>query len=90
LTASDAVEDSFSDIHGLAAHCQYADCRHIQEPGCAVPMAAESGSVSEDRYRNYLKLKKEADFHERSYAEKRRKDKAFGQYIKFAKKQFEK
>ena len=90
LAASDALEDSFTDIHHLAASCQYADCRHIQEPGCAVRVATEDGIVSEDRYRNYLKLKKESEYHEMSYVEKRKKDKAFGKFVKSAKSEHKK
>jgi ribosome biogenesis GTPase len=83
--SSDALEDSFSDIHDLAASCQYSNCGHLQEPGCSVRVAIGNGIVSEDRYRNYLKLKKESAYHEQSYVEKRRKDKAFGKFIKAAK-----
>jgi ribosome biogenesis GTPase len=53
-------------------------------------MAVKSGSMSGDRYCNYLKLRRGAEFHERSYVEKRRKDKAFGKFIKSAKTQLKK
>jgi ribosome biogenesis GTPase len=42
--------------------------------------------LSEERYRNYLKLKKESEFHDLSYFQKRKKDKDFGRFIKAAKK----
>jgi ribosome biogenesis GTPase len=87
LASSEALEDSFADIHELAASCQYANCTHIREPGCAVLVAVENGSLSEDRYKNYGKLKKESEFHELSYVEKRKKDKAFGRFVKSAKTQ---
>ena len=50
----------------------------------------ENGNVSEDRYKNYLKLKKESEFHELSHVEKRKKDKAIGKFIKLAKTQLKK
>lgn len=90
MAASEALEGSFAEIHELAASCQYADCTHIQEPGCSVLMAVENGNLSEGRYKNYVKLKKESEFHELSYVEKRRKDKAFGKHIKSAKAQLKK
>jgi ribosome biogenesis GTPase len=90
LASSDALEDSFADIHELAASCQYADCSHAKEPGCAVLAALESGNLSEDRYGSYSKLKKESEYHEMSYVQKRRKDKAFGQFIKSVKKTLKK
>ena len=45
LASSDAVEDSFADIHDLAASCLYADCTHVQEPGCSVLVAVEDGRL---------------------------------------------
>jgi ribosome biogenesis GTPase len=43
--------------------------------------------LSEDRYSSYLKLKKESEYYEMSYLDKRKKDRAFGRFIKVAKKQ---
>jgi ribosome biogenesis GTPase len=85
LASRDALEDGFADIHDRATGCRYANCSHVQEPGCAVLLALERGSLSEDRYRNYLKLRKESDYHELSYVEKRKKEKSFGKYIKTVK-----
>lgn len=46
---------AFDDIDALAARCQFRDCRHAGEPGCAV-----RGAVDEDRLLNYHKLLREA------------------------------
>jgi ribosome biogenesis GTPase len=43
--------------------------------------------LNEDRYSSYIKLKKESEYHEMSYLDKRKKDRAFGRFIKSAKKQ---
>ena len=40
--------------------------------------AIKDGSLSEKRYRNYIKMSKEAAYHEMSYVDKRQKDKRFG------------
>jgi len=42
--------------------------------------------VSEERYASYVKLRKESEHYEMSYLEKRKKDRAFGRFIKTAKK----
>ncbi|MCE9614379.1 MAG: ribosome small subunit-dependent GTPase A [Lentisphaerae bacterium] len=84
--ASDGLDDAFAEIREHAAQCRFGNCTHTGEPGCAVLRAVESGGLSEDRYQSYLKLKKEAAFHELSYAEKRKKDRSFGRFIKSAKK----
>lgn len=47
----EALTASFEDIETLAAQCQFRDCRHHEEPGCAV-----RGGVDPDRLRNYQKL----------------------------------
>ena len=87
LGASDALDDSFSDIHDLALTCRFANCTHKQEPGCAVLQAIKDNELNKERYQSYLKLKKETDYHDLSYFEKRQKDKNFGRFIKSAKKQ---
>jgi ribosome biogenesis GTPase len=51
----DAVARSFDDIATLATRCRFRDCRHGDEPGCAVRAA-----VDPDRLRNYHKLLREA------------------------------
>jgi ribosome biogenesis GTPase len=86
LGAESAMEDSFSDIDELAAGCRYRNCGHTNEPGCAVREALNSGEISQEHYDNYLKLRKESEFYEMSYVEKRKKDRAFGKYIKSAQK----
>lgn len=86
LGAGDGVDIGFEDLLRLAADCRYADCTHENEPGCAIRAAVESGALSRERYVSYLKLKKESEFHEMSYLEKRKKDKAFGRFIKTVKK----
>lgn len=51
----DALAATYEDIAALAEQCQFRDCRHVAEPGCAV-----RGAVDEDRLRNYHKLLREA------------------------------
>lgn len=84
--AADESDTRFEDIVELSAQCRFADCSHEHEPGCAVKAAVEKGELGKDRYANYLKLKKESEHYEMSYLDKRRKDKAFGRFIKSAKK----
>lgn len=51
----EALELSFDDIAALADRCQFRDCSHDSEPGCAV-----RGEVDADRLRNYRKLLRES------------------------------
>jgi len=49
----------FPDIVPFVAHCQFSDCMHTVEPGCAVIQAVEDGLVSEHRYESYVHLREE-------------------------------
>jgi ribosome biogenesis GTPase len=86
LGASEGVNQGFEDIIELSKACRYADCSHTRESGCAVLAAITDGLLSEERYSSYLKLKKESEHYEMSYLDKRKKDKAFGRFMKTAKK----
>ncbi len=87
LGVGDSVDQGFEDIVALSTNCRYANCSHTQELGCAVLAAIKSGELSEGRYSSYMKLKKESEYHEMSYVDKRKKDRAFGRFIKSSMKQ---
>ncbi|MGI6574625.1 MAG: ribosome small subunit-dependent GTPase A [bacterium] len=53
---------SFADIEEIASQCRYADCKHQQEPGCAVLQAIEDGTLSRSRLDSYLKLQRELEY----------------------------
>lgn len=86
VAAAEGVDAGFADIALLAGECRYADCRHEHEAGCAVRAAVDRGELSATHYRNYLKLRKEAEFSKMSQLDRRRKDKAFGKLVKSVKK----
>lgn len=56
------VNRAFEDIEELARGCRFRDCRHQDEPGCAVRAALELGTLAPERFRNYAKLQREALF----------------------------
>ena len=87
LAVSEGVNQGFEDIVQLSLNCRYPNCGHTQEPGCAVRAAVTSGALTEDRCSSYIKLKNESEYHELSYLDKRKKGRAFGRFIKSAKKQ---
>ncbi|WP_224981602.1 ribosome small subunit-dependent GTPase A [Geomonas agri] len=86
VAAENGIGGSFIDINVLASGCRYRDCTHTSEPGCAVLDALSAGAIDQENYQNYLKLKEEAEFYQMSHAEKRKKDRDFGKFIKSAKK----
>ena len=87
LGTTDGVNEAFAELHEVSMSCRFANCTHTQEPGCAVLTAVENGDLSEERYQSYLKLKKETEYHDLTYVEKRKKDKDFGRFVKSVLKQ---
>jgi ribosome biogenesis GTPase len=84
------IEETFSEIMALAEKCQFNDCTHFGEKGCAVLDAVEKGHLSAERYQNYMKMTKETTYNEMSYLEKRKKDKQFAKHVKSVMKQHKK
>lgn len=65
LDADLGVQDTFADVESLAAECEFRDCTHGPEPGCAVKRAVAAGTVSADRLASYHKLRAELAFMDR-------------------------
>ncbi|MDP2777304.1 MAG: ribosome small subunit-dependent GTPase A [Anaerolineales bacterium] len=59
LWDTEAVEMDayFPELRDLVPHCQFSDCTHIHEPGCAVLAALEAGKIHPERYESYLRLR---------------------------------
>ena len=49
----------FREIAPLVAECQFSDCSHEHEPGCAVRAAVADGRITPQRYDSYLRLRAE-------------------------------
>lgn len=61
---SEGLGQAFADIEHYAGMCRFRDCRHENEPGCAVRAAIERGELDESRLESYQKLKTEAKYSE--------------------------
>jgi len=57
--AGDSVRETFDEIEALAAGCHFGDCRHRDEPRCAVKAAVAEGKVAAGRLESYLKVQDE-------------------------------
>lgn len=57
--ADAGIEAAFADVEQLAESCRFRDCEHVNEPGCAVLAALETGELSQARYESYRALKQE-------------------------------
>ena len=84
------IDDVFSEMSVLAKKCKYADCTHVHEPGCEVLASLKAGELNEEKYANYVNLKKEAEYYQAAKIERREKERKFGKFIKTAKKEIKK
>jgi ribosome biogenesis GTPase len=87
----DAARVTFDDIDRLGLTCHFTNCRHRDEPRCAVKAAVNEGRLPAERLESYLKLQEELAFlarqqDERAQAEHKRRSKvltkAANQHIK--------
>ncbi len=51
------MDGYFPEIAALVPDCKFRNCRHVDEPGCAVRAGVENGSVHAARYDSYLRLR---------------------------------
>ena len=58
----ESIGDVFDEIDIIAHNCRFANCKHINEKGCAVLEALELETISKERYNSYLKLNKEQEY----------------------------
>lgn len=50
------IAETFPEFVPHLGDCRFADCRHLEEPGCAIVAALNDGSLAQERYRFYRSL----------------------------------
>lgn len=50
------IVDQFPEMFSLKNDCRFNDCKHMNEPGCAVKAAVEDGRIAESRYVSYCDM----------------------------------
>ncbi|MGH9253521.1 MAG: ribosome small subunit-dependent GTPase A [Vicinamibacterales bacterium] len=83
----EAARETFDDVETLAAACRFTDCRHRDEPRCAVKAAVAEGRFQPDRLESYLKLQDELAAlarrqDERALLEQKRQAKIIGKAVR--------
>ncbi|MBL8103491.1 MAG: ribosome small subunit-dependent GTPase A [Anaerolineales bacterium] len=56
-TEAGEMDAYFPELRDLVPHCQFSDCTHIHEPGCAVLAAVKENKIHPERYQSYLRLR---------------------------------
>lgn len=59
--ADGGLDETFPEIRELALKCRFTNCTHGNEPGCAVRVALEKGTLRQSRFDAFKKLKAEQD-----------------------------
>lgn len=61
------VAERFPEMRELMHNCQFNNCTHVHEPGCAVKKALNQGKISHSRYNNYLSILNDEYFEEKEW-----------------------
>jgi ribosome biogenesis GTPase len=86
-TQHEGSRETFDDILELAQGCHFTDCRHRDEPRCAVKQAVADGTLPADRLEGFLKLQEELQSLEtrknvRAQIDEKRRTKTISQSLK--------
>jgi ribosome biogenesis GTPase len=60
-TEPEELDGYFPEMRDLVADCQYNNCSHIMEPGCAIKDAVQKGMIDPARYDSYIRLRQGDD-----------------------------
>ncbi len=63
MNVDDGIEHSFYDVQSLIMQCKFSKCTHTIEPDCVIKESLENGTLSEARWKNYLKIQRESAAH---------------------------
>ena len=54
--SAEQITQGFVEFRDYLGHCKYRDCRHDNDPGCAIREAVERGDIAETRFENYHRI----------------------------------
>ena len=57
----------YREFNNLTESCKFTDCKHINEPGCAVLKKVENSTISKKRYDSYLYIHNEISSRKERY-----------------------
>lgn len=53
---AESISKGFVEIESFRSECKFHNCKHLQEPKCAVINAVEANKINQQRYESYLKM----------------------------------
>jgi ribosome biogenesis GTPase len=58
------ISHYFKEMHPYITKCRFNNCKHLNEPGCAVKEAVEKGNIRHERYDSYINILTKKDYYE--------------------------
>lgn len=80
------IDQTFAEIEEIASQCRFFDCLHQGEPGCAICRALQEGTIPEERWTSYQKLKAESAYAADSESYLAAKEQKFKEIAKFSRR----
>ncbi len=84
---SEGIGEAFADVEPYLGRCRFSDCRHENEPGCAIRAAIDRGELALSRWESYRKLAEEAVDRDEMLRRKREWSKGVAKFTKQRKKE---
>ncbi len=84
---SQGIGEAFADVETYLGRCRFSDCRHENEPGCAIRAALDRGELDLSRWESYQKLKDEAVDRDEMLRRKQEWSKGVAKFTKQRKKE---
>ena len=84
---SEGLSDAFADVEAFIGKCRFSDCKHENEPGCAIKAAIKAGQLDMKRWESYQKLSEEAVDRDEMLRRKREWSKGVAKFTKNRKKE---
>ncbi len=78
------IAATFPEISDIENDCKFRDCKHDNEPGCAVQAAIAAGHIDPERLKRYQKLMREDAIATETVAEAHARGRKFGKIVKAA------
>ncbi len=84
---TEGIGEAFTDVEQYLGRCRFSDCRHGNEPGCAIRDAIEAGALDVSRWESYKALQAEAVDRDELLRRKREWSKGVAKFTKQRKKE---
>ncbi len=58
------ISHYFKEMRPFITQCRFNNCKHLNEPGCAVKEAVGNGEIAQERFESYINILTKKDYYE--------------------------